>query len=230
MSAPADLSETGMANGALALIGEPPIASLDDATRAAARTAKRFFAETRDELLRERHWEFARNSCVPSALPTAPNQKWLYRYVMPDDCVAVKSIEEGPDFDPDWECPASGDDGTVAILLDTNETAPMVWYTRRIVNPAQWDPLFRRVFKSALAAKINPIVGRDKTLTAQLAQAAQSWLDDAAMRDARTRNGDQITRSTSWVTARWGYTSGQGVSPNLLPPASGSTGGGNPPF
>ena len=56
MAAPLDLSETGTANGALAIIGEPPIASLDDTTRAAARYAKRFFAEVRDELLRQKDW------------------------------------------------------------------------------------------------------------------------------------------------------------------------------
>jgi hypothetical protein len=225
MPAPADLSETGMANGALALVGEPPIASLDDTTRAAARACKRFFAATRDEMLAERHWQFARHSCTPAPLPDAPNRHWRFRYVMPADCVTIRTIGDGPDQTPPWESPSSGEDGTVAVLLDTNETNPIVWYTRRVVNPAQWSPLFRRLFQAALAAKVNPIVGRDKSLTASLADAARSWLDDAAVRDARARNGDQLTRNTSWVQARRGFVT-IGSSGLQNPAGDGSSGSG----
>lgn len=191
-----------MANGALAKIGEPPISSLLDKKRAAARHCLRFFAETRDALLRDRNWEFARNSCAPAALPARPNPKWSFRYVMPADCVNV--IQVGP-FDDPWESPSSGDDVTVAIFCDTNATAPTIWYTRRVVNPAQWNPLFRELFKTALAAAVNPIIGRDKSLTQGLVQMAAAGKDDAAKRDAQGRVGQQISRTTSWVKSRWGY-------------------------
>ncbi len=207
MSSLVDLTETGMANGALAHIGEPPISSLDDTKRAAARHCKRFFAEIRDELLRERDWEFARNSCVPSALPSPPNSAWSFRYVMPSDCIAVLSIGDDPDCEPAWESPSTGDDTTVAKMLDTDEVAPLVWYTRRLTNPAQWDQLFARLFKLALAAKVNPLIGRDKSLTAGLVTMAKGGIDDAGKRDAQQKSGQTISRSTSWVKARFGVTS-----------------------
>lgn len=232
MPAPLDLTETGMANGALALIGEPPISSLTDPTRAAARHALRFFAETRDALLRDRHWEFARASCTPAAQPSPPNPQWNYRYVMPADCIAVMSIGDyglpnppggvvpnpgtyaytgtSDGGEPDWESPSSGDDVTIGVLLDTNDAQPFVWYTRRVVNPAQWDPLFRQLFQFALAAKLNPLVGRDKSLTAALEAKTGVALDDASARDAKQRNGDAVTRSTSWVLSRFGFTSWRG--------------------
>jgi len=207
MAAPRDLTETGMANGALAHIGEPPISSLDDPQRAAARHCKRFFAEIRDELLRERDWQFARNSCTPAAGPTPPNAQWSFRYIMPSDCIAVLRVGDDPNSGPDWESPSTGDDVTVATVLDTNEVAPLVWYTRRVVNPAQWDELFGRLFKFALAAKVNPLVGRDKSLTNDLVAYAKGEKDDASKRDSQQRSGQQISRTTSWVQSRWGYTS-----------------------
>lgn len=191
-----------MANGALAKIGEPPISSLSDKKRAAARHCLRFFAETRDALLRDKDWEFARNSCSPAAQPARPNPEWSFRYVMPADCVAVVRIGR---FNPPWESPSSGDDVTVAIFCDTNETAPTIWYTRRVVNPAQWNPLFRELFKTALAAKVNPIIGRDKSLTNDLLGLVKGGQDDAVKRDSQGRNGQQISRTTSWVKSRWGY-------------------------
>ena len=207
MAAPADLSETGMANGALSHIGEPPITSLDDTTRAAARYAKKFFAETRDDLLRERDWEFARTDCTPAGV-TCPNPHWAFRYTMPADCVNVLRIGDWDDSEdePEWECPSTGDDVTVAIVLDTNEVAPHVYYTRRVVNPAQWDAGFRRLFKIALAIALNPLIGRDKSLTAGLINMLENKTGDAERRDAQQRSGQQISRSTSWVRARFGFT------------------------
>ena len=200
-----------MANGALALIGEPPIASLDDTTRAAARYAKRFFAEERDELLRDRDWQFARTFVNPPAGVACPNSAWSWRYTMPTDCLAVQRIGDYESYtdEPDWECPATGDDVTVAIVLDTNEIAPEVYYTRRVINPAQWDLEFSSLFKVKLAIKLNPLIGRDKSLTAQLEAQVEKKQDDAEIRDSRERRGDTVTRTTSWVTSRWGVVNGR---------------------
>ncbi len=211
MAAPIDRTETGMANGALALIGEPPITSLDDTTRAAARHAKRFFAEERDELLRSKDWQFARTFVNPPAGVVCPNPTWAWRYTMPADCIAVQRIGDYENYtdEPEWECPATGDDGTVAIVLDTNAVAPEVYYTRRVVNPAQWDLEFSSLFKTRLAIKLNPLIGRDKSLTAMLQQQAQGKTDEATIRDSRERRGDTVTRTTSWVMSRWGRMNGR---------------------
>ena len=203
MSAPVDLSETGMANGALALIGEPPISSLDDTRRKAARECKRHFAEVRDQLLDAKDWEFAKTQCTPPPLPNAPNTTYSYRYQMPSDCIRVLQLN---DLDADdWECPNPGDDATTIVVVDTNALSPVIWYIRRVVNPAQWSNEFRGTFQTALAAMINPAVGRDKTLTVQLAGVADKKLESSARRDNQQRVGDTITSTTSWVSARWGY-------------------------
>lgn len=200
-----------MANGALALIGEPPITSLNDAGRAAARYAKRFFAEERDTLLRSKDWQFARTFVNPPAGVVCPNPRWAWRYTMPTDCVSVQRIGDYEKYtdEPNWECPAIGDDATAAIALDTNEVAPEVYYTRQVVNPVQWDLEFSALFRTRLAIKLNPLIGRDKAVTAQLAASLTTQTAEATIRDSRERRGDTVTRSTSWVTARWGSFNGR---------------------
>lgn len=206
MAAPRPTTETDRVNEALALIGEPPIASIDDPRRKAARNAKRFFAGVRDDLLRQTPWEFAMAWVTPPAAPNAPSSGYAFRYLMPDDCVDVFQIKNLPD--DAWETPNAGDDDTVVTVLDTNATAPLVQYTRRIVNPAQWDESFAVLFALKLAAKLNPLVGRDKTLTQQLDAKAEMKLDEASRRDAQARSSQQVTRDTSWTQARRGLFSG----------------------
>ncbi|MDE2579964.1 MAG: hypothetical protein KGL46_14265 [Hyphomicrobiales bacterium] len=205
MAAPRALTEVDQVNGALAEIGEPPVVSLDD-KRAAARHAKRLFGPLRDELLRATSWQFAMNWCAPAAQAAAPPSGYTYRYTMPDDCIAVIAIEGHPN--DAWETPSAGEDDTLAVVLDTEIASPQVQYTRRIVNPAQWDAQFATLFQLRLAAKLNPLIGRDKGLTGALLKRAEDMEDDASRRDAQARSGEYITRDTSWVQARRGVTTG----------------------
>ena len=81
---------------------------------------------------------------------------------------------------------------------------PRFLYTRRVVNPAQWDVLFAAVFQLRLAARVNPSVGRDKSLTETLNARAEQKLARAAMMDAKEAAPRRITQDTSWVSARYG--------------------------
>lgn len=203
MAAPLDQTETGMANRALALIGEPPIASLDDAKRSAARHAKRNFADIRDSTLRAIPWQFAKQSTTPPALPVAPNTRYAFRYLMPADCISVNAIGDCTTTDA-WEVEATGDDTTLVTALDTSIVAPLVWYTRRIVNPAQWDEEFADAFVQRFCARLNPLIGRDKTKTPLFIAEGKRLLDEAALRDAQQRSRQQVSRNTSWIASRFG--------------------------
>lgn len=202
MTAPRALTETDMANGALGHIGEPAISSLDDAKRKAARECKRAFATVRECLLRATPWQFAKAAVRPASIGAAPNGRYFYRYAMPDDCVTVRSIEGAAD--DAWEVESSGDDADIRTFVDTSVASALIVYTRRVVNPAQWDELFVTVFQLRLAAKINPSVGRDKGKTNDLLAQAERELTKAMQRDAQERSAQFITRDTSWIDARYG--------------------------
>ncbi len=207
-----------MANGALRLIGEPPIALLDDTGRRAARECKAAFAGTRDWLLRQTNWLFAKNECQPNPeLPAVVPSDWGYRVAMPADAIAAFEVL-GYQFEQ-WEERAEGDDadprlwlyflcdpdwpGDLSAPLPTPAN-PTVLYTRRVTNVAQWDPVFRHIFKTKLAATINPAIGRDKTLTADLNDRADKELRTAMRRDAQEQSPRYVTGATDWVRLRYG--------------------------
>jgi hypothetical protein len=203
MTVPLGQTETDRANAALAHIGEPSIVSLNDAGRRAARECKKHFSEARDQLLRKANWQFAKASAQPASLGAPPDGVYLYRYPMPEDCVAVRTIRDAAN--ETWEVRHAGNDGDPRVMVDTDIAAPLIFYTRRVVNPAQWDELFCEVFDLMLAAKINPLVGRDKGRTAELQSEADKKLLRAQQKDARERSPERITRDTSWISARRGY-------------------------
>jgi hypothetical protein len=155
----------------------------------------------RDRLLREIPWQFAESFVTPAALPAPPPSGYAYRYAMPADCVSVTAVG---DAQTNWQVVSSGDDTSLQTFVDANDVAPPVVYTRRVVNPAQWDEIFAETFVIRLAARLNPLIGRDKSLTAALKQDAQRQMDDAALRDGQQRANQTVTRTTSWVAARWG--------------------------
>lgn len=203
MTAPSPLTETAMANGALAEIGETAITDIDDPKRAAARVCKQNFGAVRDALLRRVPWQFAQHRVSPAAVAAPAGSPWAYRYRMPGDCIAPQDIVGA---DPaSWEVSSAGDDQSLGVVVDANITAPQIVYTRRIVNPAQWDALFAQVFQLMLAAKINPLIGRDKQKTNDCLLRAERLLGTASRLDAQAQAANRVSGNTSWIAARRGW-------------------------
>lgn len=202
MSAPIGQTETDRANAALAHIGEPAIVSLDDTGRAAARECKRHFAAVRDQFLRKANWQFAKASASPATVGAPVDNAYLYRYPMPTDCLAVRAIRDAREGE--WEVRHAGNDGDPRVMVDSDIEAPLIFYTRRVTNPAQWDELFCEVFDLALAARVNPNIGRDKSLTERLKNEAETRLLSARQREIRERAPERVTRETSWTRVRRG--------------------------
>ncbi|CAM5767174.1 hypothetical protein [Bosea minatitlanensis] len=198
-------TETEAANGALAEIGEPPIASLDE-PRAAARVCKSRFHDVRDALLREADWNFATAWVVPGMDPTPARGPLKKRYVLPPDCVKVRFVE-GLEED-EWALEASSVDPTSAPILGgilvTNAAAPNVCYTRIIQQPVLWDALFLTVFQKRLGAAAAPRIGRSQAIAGRLNGEAAALLKPAKRRDSQEKARTQLPRETSWLAARRG--------------------------
>lgn len=198
-------SEVEAANGALAEIGEPPIASLDE-PRAAARVCKSRFHDVRDALLREADWNFATAYVVPGLDATPGLGRLRNRYVLPADCVKVRSVE-GLDVD-DWALEASSVAPTASPILGgvlvTNATAPRICYTRIVEQPVLWDALFLQVFQKRLAAAIAPRIARSQATAGRLNGEAAALLKPAKRRDSQEKARTQLPRETSWLSARRG--------------------------
>lgn len=202
-------TELEAANLALAEIGEPPVASLD-AANARARALRQHFGTALDEALAEKPWGFATAWDRPAADVVPGRGALRIRYPLPADCVTVRFLadESGAPSTEPWDIEAAtvaaGDVPAEAKVLVANVAAPLVCYTRRETVPRLWDATFVRVFAKRLAARIAPQLGRGLATAAALDDAADQVRDRAAAIDAREESRSQVTRDTSWVTARRG--------------------------
>lgn len=198
-------SEIGVVNGALALIRQPPLISLDQNTNA-ARTARGLIASVRDALLAEHRWNFAERPFVPAAQSTTADASGYYLHPLPDDCLTVVEIEGAEPRD--WKVVAPDNPGEAtaiqARILASKKLAPSVVGTWRVINVGIWSPLFRTVFEHRLAARLAPPLAGDNALAANMYEMAEAMLQKAKKRDGQEGTRSSFPRVTSWVAARRG--------------------------
>lgn len=203
-------TETEAASLACFNAGQPPLTSLDTDTSVRARACRRYFPAARDSVLREKWWSFAKGWVVPAPIAGESLGPLKKRYVMPEDCLRVRYIQ---DLDDDaWDLENATVDmagvPTSQTVLVTNVTAPVVAYTKRITEVRLWDPVFLDGFAEDLAARIALKVGRSQSFADKMASRAAATIATASAIDGREQSRQTITRTPSWVAARRGVRAG----------------------
>lgn len=154
------LSETEIANLALRHLGQGvEISDLSTDPTAAGRALRKFYADARDELLREADWSFARKY-APFVLiaqdPPEASPEWGYSYQVPPDALRVLKIRSG--LRPGLaEPPIPFEVVEGGKLYTTIEDAKAI-YTARVTNPASYPADFTLALSLRLAAYIAPSV------------------------------------------------------------------------
>lgn len=200
-------TEAEAAIGALDLVGEPAIASLDAGT-AAARAVRAAFGDVRDAVLALHDWNFATAWSRPALAAGEAEGPLKKRYPLPADCISVRYVDglEANEWAVEGAPIVDGGGATIeAKILVANIDNPAVCYTRRVETVALWDPLFLKVFHHYLAARIGPKIGRDATIGPALEAEGRSFLPTAKRRDSREGSRQTISRNTSWTRARRGW-------------------------
>lgn len=145
-------SETSIANGALTLLGERRINSLDDKVKAAGILKDRF-AEVRDEVLRSHSWNFATKRASLAADSEAPVWGYDHQYTLPNDCLRI--LQVGNQNSYEYQRGSSEQYRVEGRKIVTNIDAPLLLeYTRSVTDPMEMDVMFRQVFSAALAKDI----------------------------------------------------------------------------
>lgn len=200
-------SETAAVNGALGLIGEPAIVSLDDENNR-ARQAKALFAGVRDDCLVEHSWNFAEHEFVPAAESLTPTTSGWYRHPLPDNCLQVLTVDGADAEAGSWKvvAPSDPDSATAQQLrvLLCRRIAPTVIATWRITNVGIWSPKFRSFFQTRLAEALAPVVGRDRNDADRMEVKGQRRLTAAKRRDGQEAARQELPRRSSWIDARRG--------------------------
>ena len=181
--------ETSIVNLALAKLGVSPIMALTDDSKP-AQFAKRFYEQTRDEVLQGHRWNFAMKRATLNRLATAPEFEWSFAYQLPDDCLRIVQVNgyEPTERPGEWSVEARS-------LLTNAETAE-VRYIARVKDATFYHPLFVEALAVKLASVLAaPLTGSRDLPGAFLQEYAALTGPQARLADCFERN---MRRKVPW--------------------------------
>lgn len=158
-------SAADVVNLALVKIGHPNrVGSLYDGSKA-AKAALSIYAQTRDEVLRQKDWPFASRTVALTASGQSPVAGFTNIYVWPSDCIRLKGIQPATvpsaDYDPQPILFAVYNDQRTSpptkSILTTISSAWAV-YVGQITDMTTWEPLFVAAVVDRLAEKLLPLL------------------------------------------------------------------------
>lgn len=196
------LSETSIANMALAKIGAKRINNIETDSSLEAIQCRTHFEQTRDALLRSFEWPFATARVELSEDATAPDFEWSHQYILPDDFLRLVS-----DYEDDATDLADERHTIEGERLLSNSSASKIRYIRRITDVTKFDALFVEALVLQLALKLlHPLAGTSNT-TLNLKQGLMQELG-IALSKARTvsRQENNTSGRSDWNLARLGRT------------------------
>lgn len=140
------VDETSVANMAIDVIEDFPIADLNEDT-VVGRWMARNFWRSFDDVLYNYPWYFAKKRIVLAPDAAAPAFGWNYSYTLPTDCVRPLPLRVDGEFN---SRPIPHEIEGNKILTDQASSVRLI-YIRREVNPGLWTPPFARVLAMTLA-------------------------------------------------------------------------------
>ena len=157
MTTPTSVEE--LCNIALMRLGYPElIGNIYEGTKQ-ARAGLYLYAETRDNLLRLKNWQFAFQQAAGVASGTPP-VGWAYSWAYPANCIRIRDIAPtltNPDNDPLpilWQIFNSG-----SLRYIATQVAPItINYIGQVVDITQWEPGFVDAMITNLAARMGPLL------------------------------------------------------------------------
>jgi len=190
------LSDIDICNVALYAVGAKAIQSFSEDSKS-SRACQAFYGLTRDLLLEEFDWNFARKfkALTVIDLPTEEKPEIRFAYQLPADCVSPRKL--WPYLQRDyWE--VLGDK-----LYCNREEDVSLYYTSAITNSQLFSVAFANTLAGALATKLASIVAQDKALAKSLYEVHLLEKTAAFAMDANANNSyrgyDESPEADSFV-------------------------------
>lgn len=183
-------SEASIANVMLVGLGEPTITNLDERSERAL-TIKVVFDETRDFLLEQHVWNFAKTRVRLAVVAQSPLFGYSAAFKLPADFLRLIDTEpELGGYRVENGC----------ILCD--ETTLSISYIRRITDPAAMPPSFRDALSYLLGTKVaKKLTGSEGAVDKMKAYFADS-LRTAKNLNAVSGGHEDIERPDAFIKAR----------------------------
>lgn len=187
-------------NSALADLGEEPISSLGDGTKASRLCSQRWPA-VRDAVLRAHPWNCATAQARLAASAEGPAFGRTRAYPLPTDCLRVLLVQSGGADLDDWEAQSG------ALICDDDGPLDLT-YVRRLEDPRLYDALLVEAFTARLSATLAYPLTASTSLGQALWNAYTDKLREARGVDAREASPGRAPQSTDWLCAKLGAPAG----------------------
>ena len=202
-------------NLALNALKEPSVQAVDEGTHQ-SNTLQIWWKPVVDQILRGRHYKFARDNAALAEHADDPPAGWEYRYALPSDLLRVKrtyldvtSLANSTwNIDPDsvklpYELIPSDDDSVMTLL--SNYADLMLEYTKTSSDPSPllWPSDFCEAVGWGLAVKACvPLTGRSDLINYCTMNYAAA-LSRAATHDFNSSKPNHSIRDAGSVRARY---------------------------
>jgi hypothetical protein len=167
------MTDISICNLALTQLSTARIASLDESTEN-GRKCKAIYELSRDSLLADHNWNFARAEKELALIDETPvSEDWAYIFQLPSDCLRVMRMEEDEKF---------------AIFSDrlyTNSDVAKIEYIKRETNPVKYSPMFVKALAGRIAADLAYGITQNATVAQLAEQRANQSLREAKWTDAQ---------------------------------------------
>jgi hypothetical protein len=183
-------------NNALVDLGEEPITSFADNTKA-ARLCNQRWPAVRDAVLRAHPWNCAAAQASLAAAVQSAGWRYGAAFPLPVDCLRVLEVCVGGGAVEQWEVQAG------SILCD--EGGPLdVAYIVRVEDPRRYDPLLCEALTARLAATLAYPITASTSLAQAFWDAYAVKLREARGVDAREAAPVYAPAPSSWLSAKLG--------------------------
>lgn len=187
------ISETLIANQALARIGAKRLNDIDADTTVEAIQVQTQYEQARDSLLRTHVWRFALARAVLSEDTDEPAFEWDHQYILPTDCLRVIGL-----YDTTATFRVEG------RMLLTNDDSANLKYVRKVTNPIEFDSLFVDLLSLDLALRMVMPLSQDKQLRQILTEERKVLATRAMLVNREETNTLGREDYQTWNDARYG--------------------------
>lgn len=190
-------SPEDLVNAALEEIGYPNRVGHMYEGSEASKVALDLYGQTRDAMLRESDWEFARFDVALTLLKSAPADyvgltwsntypplPWKYAYMWPTNCLKVRSLRKTPAYIPNFDIQPVPfntpiDTASSMKVICCNISNAIGVYTGQITDMTQWEASFMDAFIATLGKRMAPRL--NSQAVAVMAPEAQADMATAEM-------------------------------------------------
>lgn len=163
-----------------------------DEDTVSGRACRRYYATSRDTVLRAYPWNCAAGRDALAEVTPAPAFEFDHRYRLPDDCLAVRQL---------WDDPAA-DYVVEGRDILTNLSAPLRLKFTRTIAPDAMDALLFGAVAAQLAYDMAPHLTESTTLTDALRARAEQALRTARAVDASEGVPVEVPAVYGWAEVR----------------------------